>query len=66
MVTAVWVALVVGCVAWEFACHRSEGRWVSLVDIVDRLWASLPGRLLLVLIWAFVGWHVFARYTLPA
>jgi hypothetical protein len=24
------------------------------------------GKFLLIAGWAFVGWHVFARYTLPA
>jgi len=64
-ITVTWVALIVACAAWEIACHRSGGRWASLVDIIDRVWARLPGRILLVLVWAFIGWHVFARYTLP-
>jgi hypothetical protein len=65
-VTATWVALIVAGASWEVACQRSGGRWASLADLVDRLWIHLPGRIILVLIWAFIGWHVFARYTLPA
>jgi hypothetical protein len=30
------------------------------------LWRRVPGRILLVVAWGFVGWHFFARYTLPA
>jgi hypothetical protein len=37
----------------------------SLGVIVSRFWARVPGRIVLVLVWAFVGWHLFARYTVP-
>jgi hypothetical protein len=66
IVTVTWVALVVVAVAWEVRCHRSDGRWTSLATIASRLWVSRPGRLLLVLVWAFVGWHVFARHGVAA
>jgi hypothetical protein len=65
-VTAVWMLLLVAALAWEVACHRSPGRRTSLAEITSRLWSGRAGRLLLVLLWAFVGWHLFARHGSPA
>jgi hypothetical protein len=64
-VTATWVFLLVGGVAWEVVCRRPRSRWTSLAEIGARVSSSRPGRLLLVAGWGFVGWHLFARYTLP-
>jgi hypothetical protein len=64
-VTVLWLGLIVAAAVWEFRCHRPGSRWSSLTGIVARLWRSTPGRVFVVAIWAFVGWHVFARYTLP-
>ncbi len=64
-VTVLWLGLIAAGVTWEVRCHRPGSRWSSLSHVVARSWTSMPGRLLLVAVWAFVGWHVFARYTLP-
>ncbi len=64
-VTSVWLAVFAAAAAWEVRCHRSGSRWTSLSEVGARLFRSRPGRLLLVAGWGFVGWHVFARYTLP-
>ena len=64
-VTILWMVLAAAAILWEVVCHRSDGRWTSLTDLGARLGGRLPGRIVLIGIWAFVGWHVFARYTLP-
>ncbi len=64
-VTATWLVVLVAAVAWEILCHRPGSRWTSLSEIGARLSGTRPGRLLLVAGWGFIGWHVFARYTLP-
>ncbi|MGO8869831.1 MAG: DUF6186 family protein [Acidimicrobiales bacterium] len=64
-VTVTWLILAAVVVAWELGCRRSHGRWTSLADLGARLGSHRSGRLVLVALWAFVGWHVFARYTLP-
>ncbi len=64
-VIVLWVTLVSAACVWEVLCRRTGGRWTSLADLGARLGGRLPGRILLIGIWAFVGWHVFARYTLP-
>ncbi len=64
-VTGIWVALIGGALVWEVLCRRPGSRWTSLSAIGSHLWSSRLGRLFLVAVWGFVGWHVFARYTLP-
>jgi Family of unknown function (DUF6186) len=64
-VTVIWLVLIGAAILWEIACHRSGSQWTSLSEIGARLCVSRPGRLVLVALWGFVGWHVFARYTLP-
>jgi Family of unknown function (DUF6186) len=64
-VTAIWVLLMGAAVVGEALCHRPGSRWTSMSALGSRLWSSRPGRLLLVGVWGFVGWHLFARYTLP-
>jgi len=66
VVTILWILLASAAILWEVVCHRSGGRWTGLADLGARLSSRLPGRIVLISIWAFVGWHVFARYTLPA
>jgi hypothetical protein len=64
-VTVLWLVLAAFAAGWEMVCRRFGSRWTSLSELGSRAWASMPGRLLLVTGWAFIGWHVFARYTLP-
>ena len=63
--TVAWLTLLAMGAIWEVVCHLSGGRLSSLTDIGARLWTRPPGRIVLIAVWAFVGWHVFARYTLP-
>jgi hypothetical protein len=65
MITAVWVALLVLVVALEVIAHRSGARAASLEAIAERTWRRPLGRAALLACWAFVGVHLFCRYTLP-
>jgi len=61
MNVALWVlaALVVACC--EVAA-RSLGRsWPTAAQLVRSGRANLAGRLILVISWLWLGWHVFAR-----
>jgi Family of unknown function (DUF6186) len=64
-VTIVWLVLLATGALWEIVCHLSHGRWTSLTALVKAMANRLPGKLVLIAAWAFVGWHLFARYTLP-
>jgi hypothetical protein len=63
-VALAWLAIAVMVVIVEVVA-RKNGRFSRIGDL-GRLVASRPlGRLALVAVWAFVGWHLFARYTVP-
>lgn len=59
-----WLTLLGGALGIELF-GRLTGRQSSLAHIATSLWAWPPGRLILLAVWAFAGWHVFARYTVP-
>ncbi len=63
--TIAWLVLLAAGVLWEIACYLSHGRWTSLTALGAVVASQLPGTLVLIGIWAFIGWHLFARYTLP-
>ncbi|MFC0449834.1 DUF6186 family protein [Rhodococcus jostii] len=65
VVTIIWLVLIGAGIGIELYSHRTDGRCSTLASVASLLWTRLPGRLLLVGIWGFVGWHVFARYTVP-
>jgi hypothetical protein len=64
IVTAAWLALTAAGLALELVSRRSA-RVTSLGVIGSRIASRRLGRLGLVVAWAFVGWHLFARYTVP-
>ncbi len=65
IVAIAWLLLGAVAVSLEVAARR--GAHVSqLSEIAARLAGTALGRLVLVACWAFVGWHLFARYTIPA
>ncbi len=65
VVSLVWLALLAAGLLWELYCNLVNGRWVSLTRVGAVIARNRAGRLLLVAAWAFAGWHLFARYTLP-
>jgi len=65
VVSLVWLALLAAGLLWELYCNLVDRRWVSLTRVGAVIARTRTGRLLLVATWAFAGWHLFARYTLP-
>jgi hypothetical protein len=65
-ITIVWLVLMASGLGWEAIGHRWPRRATGLGGVLSVLWRRVPGRILLVVAWGFVGWHFFARYTLPA
>jgi hypothetical protein len=59
-----WIALLVLCALIELSARVRPKRISTLSRTVSMLATRIPGRTLLVL-WVFVGFHLFARYTLP-
>ncbi|HEY2043296.1 MAG TPA: DUF6186 family protein [Jatrophihabitans sp.] len=65
VISVAWVVLLAAAVTWELYCGFVDRRWVSLTRIAAVVAQKPVGRLFLFAAWAFVGWHLFARYTLP-
>jgi Family of unknown function (DUF6186) len=60
-----WAAIAFAGVAWQIGCTLGWTGKAGIGRVLGRLNRRLPGRLLLFGAWAFVGVHIFARYTLP-
>ena len=65
LVSIMWLALLGAALTWEVYCSLGDRRWISLTKVAVVIGRTRPGQLLLVAVWGFVGWHLFARYTLP-
>jgi hypothetical protein len=58
-----WVAFLAALVVLEII-DRSTHRFVGPSRLAQLLARRAPGRWALAVIWAFVGLHLFARYTI--
>ena len=63
--TVAWLVLAAAALALEWRCRASHGRRPDLVAIAAAPWSRPLGRVILISVWTFVGWHLFARYTVP-
>lgn len=59
-----WAALAVVALALEVAARRGFAI-VGMLELTVRFASRRAGRLLLLAAWAWIGWHLFARYTVP-
>jgi hypothetical protein len=64
IIAVVWLGIALAVAAIEVTSRRS-GRLVGLRELGSRIASRRIGRLVVVACWAFIGWHVFARYTVP-
>jgi hypothetical protein len=63
---AIWWALLGAAVLIEVVARFRPAR-VSTLDQAAALVAGrIPGRVILMAFWVFVGVHLFARYTIPS
>jgi hypothetical protein len=63
--TICWLLLIVACLGVELFARFRNTNTTTLARAGSLLAARIYGRVLLLLLWAFVGLHLFARYTLP-
>lgn len=63
--SALWLALLVAAVLIEFVGRRRPHRVSTLSRATSMAAERIPGRVLLIAFWIFVGFHLFARYTVP-
>lgn len=58
---ALWMLVAVAFGACELS-GRTLGRgWPTAAELLRRARGHLAGRLVLILAWLWLGWHVFAR-----
>jgi Family of unknown function (DUF6186) len=58
---AVWALLGFGVFVFLIATKLSRGRLPTLGGLVGRITQHRWGQWLLVIVWAWFGWHTFAR-----
>jgi hypothetical protein len=63
LATIGWIAFLGGLAVLEII-DRSTRRFVGPSRLAQLLAQRAPGRWTLAVIWAFVGLHLFARYTI--
>jgi hypothetical protein len=61
LITAGYAALAAAALALELAGRMRRLGLVPLGEVTAAVCAALPGRLVLVLGWAWLGWHLLAR-----
>ena len=57
---AFWVGLVVVCVLVDLAARRSQGRLANAEEFVRLISRPTAANILLIVAWAYAGWHLFA------
>jgi hypothetical protein len=63
--TALWVAILVAGIAIEVLARMRPNRVATLSRATSVVARRLSGRVILIALWIFVGFHLFARYTIP-
>ena len=65
LATAPWSVLLVAGVLLEVLGRLRPNRVSTLNRAVAMIERRVSGRVVLILLWALVGFHLFARYTIP-
>jgi hypothetical protein len=63
--TVGWLFLLVVGVLVEVLARREPSRISTLSQLGAFFATRVAGRVLLTLLWLFIGLHLFARYTIP-
>lgn len=61
MSTFLWLTAAACLCACEAASRRLKRGWPTARQLVAGARGHLAGRVLLVMAWIWLGWHVFAR-----
>jgi hypothetical protein len=63
--SVIWLVLLVACVLIDVLGRLRPARISTLSRTTSMVARRTSGRVLLILLWVFVGFHLFARYTVP-
>ena len=61
MSAGLFLAAAVALAACEAVGRRSDRGWPTVAQLVGDLRARLVGRIVLGVVWLWLGWHTFAR-----
>jgi hypothetical protein len=65
LVTALWITLLVLAVLTDVVGRRRSTGVATLSQALNFVVRRVPGRVILVIVWIFIGFHLFSRYTIP-
>jgi Family of unknown function (DUF6186) len=57
----VWAVLFAALIGWQVVALCWPARWVGLGRVVGLVMQHVAVRVVLLLAWAWLGWHLFAR-----
>lgn len=60
-----WLVLLGASVLIELLARFLSARTSTLAQLGATLASRVPGRVILIILWIFVGLHLFARSTIP-
>ncbi|MGD0852108.1 MAG: DUF6186 family protein [Acidimicrobiales bacterium] len=63
--STIWLLLLVACALIEVLGRLRPARVSTLSRATSMVARRTSGRVLLILLWVFVGFHLFTRYTVP-
>ncbi|MGD0439467.1 MAG: DUF6186 family protein [Acidimicrobiales bacterium] len=61
MTRALWFVAIGGVCICELASRTLKRGWPTAADLFAGARSNVLGRLVLVIGWIWLGWHVFAR-----
>jgi len=61
MNTVLWVVAAIALCASELASRMLKRGWPTAADLARGARGHVAGRVVLVIGWVWLGWHVFAR-----
>jgi hypothetical protein len=64
-VTAIWIALLIEGFLIEIVGRLRPNRVSTFNRAAAMIERRTAGRAMLILLWVFIGFHLFARYTIP-
>jgi hypothetical protein len=64
-VTGIWFALLVAGALIEILGRLRPNRVSTFNRAAAMIERRMTGRAILILLWVFVGFHLFVRYTVP-
>jgi hypothetical protein len=56
-----WLCAAAALAACEAAGRCLDHGWPTSAQLLRALRAQLPGRVVLIMAWVWLGWHTFAR-----